>query len=574
MAMGATGSIEYTVGEPMRGTKWVVRGKLGQGGMGLVLDVVKARLIPGAMKVLLPPFANAPEFAAKFLDEVKVTARLQHPNVVQVLDFDRLEDGTPFMVMERLRGRTLRAALRETQQKGRTWTPANAYAVAAQVAQGLYRAHSHGPSIVHRDIKPENIYLHRSEGAFESIVKVMDFGIAAVVGERDRQCIGTPRYMAPEQVAGDPVSPQTDQYALALVVYEMLTGRFPWEVNLRDVSALVDVHRRVAPTPPSRFCPWLPERLDAALLKALSKDPAARHDSVHGLVFELRALQSIDRSNATGDVHATDPMVGTLADGGAVLREEDDTVERMAPPSVNGSALAVPESSGLSEWSAENSPPPQRPAAVQPSAPRALSTREGSDRTSTPSPGARGTPAQSEARAEATDEPPTVASAPLDTPMTGEADPALKPLRGRTALRRVPIAAFAFAGASALVAVLLSVWKGASPQAPTEPRNAFDPPPAIAQGARIDSRTEPALPPLEPIGERSAAPPPTPFASAVAATPPRAPALAGARTDGGASRAALGKVPPIASVPASGASPPKGSVPDDGRDELYIPAAR
>ena len=132
--MKAPSSIEYAIGEPMPGTKWVVRGKLGQGGMGLVLSVEKAGLIRGAMKVLLPSFAKLPEFAAKFLGEVKVTSRLQHPSIVQVLDFDQLVDGTPFMVMERLRGRTLRAALRETRQNGKLWTAANTYAVAAQAA--------------------------------------------------------------------------------------------------------------------------------------------------------------------------------------------------------------------------------------------------------------------------------------------------------------------------------------------------------------------------------------------------------------------------------------------------------
>jgi serine/threonine protein kinase len=217
--MKAPSSIEYAIGEPMPGTKWVVRGKLGQGGMGIVLSVEKAGLIRGAMKVLLPPFAKLPEFAATFLGEVKVTARLQHPSIVQVLDFDQLADGTPFMVMERLRGRTLRAALRETRQHGKLWTAANTYAVAAQAAEGLYRAHSLEPSIVHRDVKPENIFLQRRGSSDESVVKVMDFGVAAVVGERDRQNIGTPRYMAPEQMDGGEVSPQTDQYALALVVY-------------------------------------------------------------------------------------------------------------------------------------------------------------------------------------------------------------------------------------------------------------------------------------------------------------------------------------------------------------------
>src|SRR5580692_7034802 len=154
-------SIEYPLGQPMPGTKWVVHGKLGQGGMGIVLDVMKARLIPGAMKVLHPSFAGLAEFAERFLEEVKVTAQLQHPNIVQVLDFDRLADGAPFMVMERLRGRTLRSALRETQQNGKVWTPANTYAVAAQVCEALSRAHLHAQPIVHRDIKPENIYLHR-----------------------------------------------------------------------------------------------------------------------------------------------------------------------------------------------------------------------------------------------------------------------------------------------------------------------------------------------------------------------------------------------------------------------------
>jgi serine/threonine protein kinase len=323
----ASDSSEYPLGQPMPGTKWVLHGKLGHGGMGIVLDVVKARLIPGAMKVLHPSFARIPEFAERFLEEVKVTAQLQHPNIVQVLDFDRLADGTPFMVMERLRGRTLRAALRETKQRGKTWTPANTYAVAAQVCEGLSRAHLHPRAIVHRDIKPENIYLHRPDGSLDSVVKVMDFGVAAIVGQRDRNQIGTPRYMAPEQLRGDRVSPQTDQYALALVIYEMLTGRLPWDVDVRDVSAIAKVHLSVPPAPTSTFCAWLPQRVDAAILKALSKDPRARHESVHGLLFELRGLQRLDRSSdTTTDAHSTDPMVGTLADGYAVVREDPETV--------------------------------------------------------------------------------------------------------------------------------------------------------------------------------------------------------------------------------------------------------
>ena len=381
----------------MPGTKWVVRGKLGQGGMGLVLSVEKAGLIRGAMKVLLPAFAKLPEFAAKFLAEVKVTARLQHPSIVQVLDFDRLADGTPFMVMERLRGRTLRAALRETRERGKLWTAANTYAVAAQAAEGLYRAHSLEPSIVHRDVKPENIFLHRSRGVHDSVVKVMDFGVAAVVGERDRQNIGTPRYMAPEQMDGGEVSPQTDQYALALVIYEMLTGRLPWDVNLRDPKALAEAHRHAAPTPPSQFCPWLPARMDAALLKALSKDPAraARH-AARADVRAPGAAVDWRSPGMTGDANTTDP--GTLAEGGAVVRDEPDPLERMPAPHAKRPPLAAAGPTSASEmtelsdsWEPPTWPLPQRagPLARQPSVPVALGDPAASESITTAAP-ARG----------------------------------------------------------------------------------------------------------------------------------------------------------------------------------------
>jgi serine/threonine protein kinase len=320
-------SVEYRLGE-VPGTKWVVRGKLGEGGMGIVLDVVKANVIQGAMKVLHPSMAMVPELASLFLEEVKVTAQLQHPNIVQVLDFDCLQDGTPFMVMERLRGRTLRAALRETRQRGRVWAPANTYAVAAQVCEGLSRAHSHSVPIVHRDIKPENIYLHRADGSLEPVVKVMDFGVAAVAGQRDGACVGTPRYMAPEQLRGERVSPQTDQYALALVIYEMLTDRWPWDVDVRDLRAMARMHLSVSPAPPATFCAWLPKPVDAALVRALCKDPSGRHESMHEFSFELRPLQWADQPGASsGETPATYPTVGTIADGFESMSPEPSSQE-------------------------------------------------------------------------------------------------------------------------------------------------------------------------------------------------------------------------------------------------------
>jgi serine/threonine protein kinase len=529
--MKTPSSIEYAVGEPMPGTKWVVRGKLGQGGMGLVLSVEKAGLIRGAMKVLLPSFAKQAEFAEKFLGEVKVTSRLQHPSIVQVLDFDRLADGTPFMVMERLRGRTLRAALRETLQQGKLWTAANTYAVAAQAAEGLYRAHSLEPSIVHRDVKPENIFLHRRDASHDSVVKVMDFGVAAVVGERDRQNIGTPRYMAPEQMDGGEVSPQTDQYALALVVYEMLTGRLPWDVDMQDRKALAEAHRHAAPTPPSQFSPWLPARMDAALLKALSKDPRARHDTLHGLMFALRGLQWIgDRPGMTGDPNTTDP--GALADGG-VVRDE-------------------PGGSEMAELSDSWEPP------------------------TWPLPSALGGPTASESlttvvRAEISEDPAPGAVPALDTPMTGASRPGReRQVRSRGVLGRM---ALGLAGASTVVVLFLGARVIRAPREP-----------ATSGVQVIDNQNSGAAPAASDL-ELGAQPPrsitgavdvPRPPADSIAMPALAAPAesvvkTTSARPDAttNALSARKATAPPR---PAIRSLAPKASVPDDGRDELILPA--
>jgi len=569
--MKAESSIPYRVGEPMPGTKWVVRGKLGQGGMGLVLDVVKGEWIQGAMKVLLPPFAAVPEFAARFLDEVKVTAQLQHGNIVQLLDFDRLADGTPFMVMERLRGRTLRAALREMRLRGKAWSPANAYAVAAQVGDGLYRAHSHAPSIVHRDVKPENVYLHRAEASLESVVKVMDFGVAAMVGERDQRAIGTPRYMAPEQVSGEGVSPQTDQYALALVVYEMLAGRFPWDVDLRDAAAMAEVHLQVPPYPLSRFCPWVPERVDAALLRALSKDPGARHESVHGLLSELVALPwAGPRSAASStDANSTDPMVGTLADGLATFREDHDTHEGISAPPVEGGPLDVPGLSVLSEVTFESG----RDSSRGERAPKPIVRSEGEPRL----PGAlvaSNTNAIGRARAaEATRAPMrkeevSARLQPVDTPMTGES--------GRRSLvstrpGRLGALGFLFAAAVALViTAAIAPWSqlpGAKASLPSESRSVGI---GAANAEPVVQKQGASVAPSDLPGLSAAASPSPPLGIASA---PIEKADGKPLVDHQGSVSAGRKVAPVRPA-AHAAVKAKGHVPDDGRDELYVPEGR
>jgi serine/threonine-protein kinase len=307
---------EFVIGDRVPGTKWVVRGKLGEGGMGMVLDVVKAPGIPGAMKVMLPSFARRPEFVTRFFDEVRLLAQLRHPNIVQVFDYDQLDDGTPYVVMERLKGVTLRAGLRNLRAKGTPVSAKLTYEITRQLCEGLFRAHSNAPVIVHRDVKPENIFFHQPEFA-DTIVKVIDFGIAAVLdGTRDGRVFGTPRHMAPEQIQGEVVTPATDVYAAALVLYELLTGRFPWDIDLRNELALVEAHLHRPPAAPSQYTRWVPSGVDQWVLRALSKDPRDRPQDAYEFIAKLYELQFVNdgTSDSVFDINTTAPTLACLAE--------------------------------------------------------------------------------------------------------------------------------------------------------------------------------------------------------------------------------------------------------------------
>jgi serine/threonine protein kinase len=339
---------EFIVGDRVPGTKWVMRGKLGEGGMGVVLDVVKEPGISGAMKVMHPWFANRPEFVVRFFDEVRLLAQLRHPNIVQVFDFDRLADGTPYVVMERLLGVTLRAGLRNFREKRTPISAKLVYEIMRQLCEGLFRAHSNTPAIVHRDVKPENIFFHQPDYA-DTVVKIIDFGIAAVLdGTRDRRVFGTPRHMAPEQIRGNAVSPATDVYAAALVLYELLSGRFPWDIDLRDELALVDAHLHRPPVPPSRYTAWVPPLVDQWVLRALAKDPYDRPQDAYQFIAKLYELQFVNdgTSDSFVDINTTAPTLARLAEavegpGGASTKRDDATatVRHMSPPPVEGASL-------------------------------------------------------------------------------------------------------------------------------------------------------------------------------------------------------------------------------------------
>ncbi len=395
--------MEFVVGDRVPGTKWVMRGKLGEGGMGVVLDVVKEPGIPGAMKIMHPWFARRPEFVTRFFDEVRLLAQLRHPNIVQVFDFDRLDDGTPYVVMERLLGVTLRAGLRNLREKRTPVSAKLVYEITRQLCEGLFRAHSNTPVIVHRDVKPENIFFHQPDFA-DTVVKVIDFGIAAVLdGTRDRRVFGTPRHMAPEQIRGHAVSPATDVYAAALVLYELLTGRFPWDIDLRDELTVVEAHLHMPPAPPSRFTPWVPQLVDQWVLRALSKDPADRPQDAYQFVAKLYELQFVNdgTSDSLVDINTTAPTLARLAEAvegtpGAQTKRDDtvDTAQGMALPPVEGTIpdLAPEELTGGWPDTAWD-PAPSRPVPVRaaegPTRPEAGVDRQAPTQTRTLSPGTR-----------------------------------------------------------------------------------------------------------------------------------------------------------------------------------------
>jgi serine/threonine-protein kinase len=274
-------------GEPT-GLGTVVNGRyrleslLGEGGMGAVYRAVDLR--GGgvlAVKIIRANFLANPRVAQRFRREAEAVARVRHPNVVAVFELGLAPDVGLYIAMECLEGRTLRA---EIDTRG-ALTPDEALDCARQACAGIAAAHLVG--IVHRDVKPENVFLTVSP--FPNVVKVLDFGVAKLLDAADGSTsvlasagafLGTPAYASPEQWARERVDARSDVYALGCVIYEMLTGRPPFVSDRR--GDLMRKHLSVVPEPPSLHAHVDP-RLDAAILRALAKDPAQRFETAGAL---------------------------------------------------------------------------------------------------------------------------------------------------------------------------------------------------------------------------------------------------------------------------------------------------
>jgi tetratricopeptide (TPR) repeat protein/predicted Ser/Thr protein kinase/predicted secreted protein len=257
--------------------------ELGHGGMGKVYKVHDTKVGEKiALKLIRPEAGLDSRTVERFSNELKLARKVRHKNVCQMFDLGE-DKGTRYITMEYVHGEDLRQLLRKVVRM----SPGQAVAVARQVCAGLEEAHKLG--VVHRDLKPQNIMLDE-----DGQTRIMDFGIArSLMGKSITGAgtfIGTPEYMSPEQVEGKDVDERSDIYSLGVILYEMVTGRRPFDGE--TALAIAHKHKYETPEDPRTVDPQIPERLAQVILRCLEKDKAARYESAGALGADLAAIEA------------------------------------------------------------------------------------------------------------------------------------------------------------------------------------------------------------------------------------------------------------------------------------------
>lgn len=270
--------------------RYKIISKIGVGGMADVFkgeDTLLGR--PVAVKILHSNFAGDDDFVARFKREAQAAGKLSHPNIVSMYDVG-FDQGYHYIVMEYIEGETLKEYITRHERISID----NAVKFTIAIAEGLEHAHAMG--IVHCDIKPHNVLITK-----QGRIKVTDFGIARAMNAGTtmmytNSIMGSAHYLSPEQASGKPVNGSTDIYSLGAVLYEMLTGRVPYEGETPISVALKHVRERLIP--PTRYNPSIPTLLEAAVIKALAKRPEDRFSNITEMIAALRMSQGFVNSNS------------------------------------------------------------------------------------------------------------------------------------------------------------------------------------------------------------------------------------------------------------------------------------
>ena len=326
--------------------------KIGEGGMGAIYKAVHTEMGRTCAIKLLTHLSPGNDAVARFKREAKMASRIDSAHAVTIYDSGQSDDGTLFLAMELIDGVALSRLL---SQEGML-PPARAVHIASQIAEALSAAHS--LEIIHRDLKPDNIMITR-KGAASDYVKVLDFGIAKTVTDDSADnltktgfVLGTPVYMSPEQLLGEKLDPRSDIYSLAIIVYEMLSGRLPFEGDNQQSIMM----KRITSEPVriSWVLPGVSDALERAVMDGLTREPAARTRSVEAFVAALNsALQGgtqVLSGRATEPMSAgQQPVLGTQEWAG--LQTGGEAASRAGHPPAS---LSPVDSQGL------GAPPPTR----------------------------------------------------------------------------------------------------------------------------------------------------------------------------------------------------------------------
>lgn len=292
-------------------SRYEIHQRLGAGGMGSVYQAKQNPLDRWvALKLIRNDLARDPLATKRFHREMRAAVRIQHPNTVRVYDYGTAETGELFLVMEYLDGSTLSSVLKDNQKL----EPARIDHIGLQVAKALAAAHTEG--IVHRDLKPQNIVLLDHYGDHD-FVKVLDFGLARFTEQLssddslsitgDGALLGTPHYMSPEQIAGEPVDHRADLYALGVLLFRMATGQEPF--SAKTAAVILAKHLHEAPPVPSSVAKTpIPKWLDRLILLLLEKDPAKRIQSADEVIqqfdrSQLKVAAPVDEAGRLAALH-------------------------------------------------------------------------------------------------------------------------------------------------------------------------------------------------------------------------------------------------------------------------------